>query len=262
MLCGCHAPMTKWLTGHGTISRQRVLSQTKEPVYKPREMQSYPQQTPVFVQGLVLSHNDLLFTSSGGWGNSFLRSVDLNTSLLNAKIDIRDHDFSEGITILNHRLYQLFWKSGRGIVYSIPQLQPLTTFKFKGEGWGLTNDGRDLIMSNGSAKLLFLDPSHPETVKKELVVHSVLGPVDNLNALSYSHGIIYANVWHLPMIVLINAKNGEVLGWIDAYKFQAPFAHRLSRQCAVLNGITHMPNQKRQLIITGKCWDKLYRIAY
>jgi glutamine cyclotransferase len=164
--------------------------------------------------------------------------------------------FAEGMTEWRGRLLQLTWKHSLGFVYDIETLTPGRTFTYSGEGWGLTHDGKRLILSDGSATLRFLDPeTFRETVRIDVADRG--RPVTQLNELEFIRGEIYANVWQTERIARISPASGAVLGWIDLHGIWP--GRPAADQDAVLNGIAYDAANDR-LFVTGKWWPHLYEI--
>jgi glutamine cyclotransferase len=163
--------------------------------------------------------------------------------------------FGEGITLYQGKIYQLTWRNGICFVYERDSFRNITEFSYAGEGWGLTHDGKHLIMSDGSDTLTFRDPDTFAVVKR-LQVKAAGAPVRNLNELEYVEGEIYANVWQTDLIARISPRTGEVVGWID---LSGLLSEREAREADVLNGIAYDPKEKR-LFVTGKLWPKLFEI--
>lgn len=223
--------------------------------YGYRVIQSYPHSTKIFTQGLEF-HDGVLYEGAGKRGQSMVLTRRLDSIDPIKAVPLAPELFGEGITILNRRLYQLTWQSGRVFVYDAGSLTPIESFTIQGEGWGMTNDGRRLIMSNGSSRLAFLDTETYDIVDRLEVTHHGR-PVSNLNELEWIDGLIYANVWHTERIVTIDPRTGSVTGII-----QLDGLLRNDWRTArtdVLNGIAYDDNAKR-LLITGKYWPFLYHI--
>ena len=229
-----------------------------EPLYPAQVKAVFLQHTPVFVQGLEM-YQGKLYTSSGLRGHSFLRRSDLKTGRIEKQVAVGRALFSEGVTVFHHRLYQLYWTAGFGDIRNPSNFKRLGRFSVKSEGWGLTHNQRYLIMSNGSSRLLFLDPNAGFKVVKTLKVHTRWGKVNNINELLYKDHIIYANIWFVDVIAMISDKTGLVKGWIDLSSLY-PNKKKLSSGCAVANGVA-FDNLTRHLVVTGKCWKHLYEIA-
>ena len=207
-----------------------------------------------FTQGLAIA-NGQLYEGTGLYGQSTIRKVDLATGRVEKQRPIDPKFFGEGIAILGGRLYQLTWQHGLGFVYDLATFNQQRTFQYAGEGWGLTQDGKELILSDGSAKLRFLNPE-TFAVTREIEVRDQGAPVAKLNELEYIDGEIWSNVWYDERIARISPATGEVLGWIDLASLY-PKGSRSSE--AVLNGIAYDAAAKR-LFVTGKNWPQLYEI--
>jgi glutamine cyclotransferase len=214
----------------------------------------YPHDPNAFTQGLAIAGGQL-YEGTGLYGQSTIRKVDLATGRVEKQRPINAMYFGEGIAILDGHLYQLTWQNGIGIVYDLATFSQQRTFQYTGEGWGLTQDGKQLILSDGSAKLRFLDPQ-TFAVVREIDVRDHGQPVTKLNELEYIDGEIWSNVWYDDRIARISPATGEVLGWIDLAALY-PKSARSSE--AVLNGIAYDAAAKR-LFVTGKNWPQLYEI--
>jgi glutamine cyclotransferase len=214
----------------------------------------YPHDPNAFTQGLAIAGGQL-YEGTGLYGQSTIRKVDLTTGRVEKRRPIDATYFGEGIAILGDHLYELTWQHGIGIVYDLATFSQQRTFQYTGEGWGLTQDGRELILSDGSSKLRFLDPQ-TFAVVREIDVRDHGQPVTKLNELEYVEGEIWSNVWYDDRIARISPTTGEVLGWIDLAALY-PKSARSSE--AVLNGIAYDAAAKR-LFVTGKNWPQLYEI--
>lgn len=224
--------------------------------YGYKVVRSYPHDRQAFTQGLVY-HEGMLYEGTGLLGRSSIRKVRLETGEV---LQIRTMDpkyFGEGITIWKNSLVQLTWQSGVGFVYDLKTFQPRRTFTYAGEGWGLTQDGRRLIMSDGapSGELRLLDPATLRETGR-LAVRDRGVPVAGLNELEFVKGEIYANVWNTERIARISPKTGEVTGWIDLRGLLDP---REAAGVDVLNGIAYDAAADR-LFVTGKLWPRLFEI--
>ncbi len=214
----------------------------------------YPHDPGAFTQGLAIDEGQL-YEGTGLYGESTIRRVDLATGRVEKQRALNARYFGEGIAILDGLLYQLTWKNGVGIVYDLGSFEVQRTFQYDGEGWGLTHDGKNLILSDGSATLRFIDPKTFEVVK-ELEARDNGAPVTRLNELEYIAGEIWSNVWYDDRIARISPSTGAVIGWIDL----ATLYPRDGRDSdAVLNGIAYDSAAKR-LFVTGKNWPQLYEI--
>jgi len=215
---------------------------------------TYPHDSAAFTQGLAFE-DGLLYEGTGIEGRSSLREVVLETGKVRRKADLEAKFFGEGITLLDDRIYQLTWQNEVGFIYDRKTFERLSPFGYSGEGWGLTNDGRHLIMSNGSATLQFLDPKTFRVVRQIRVTEDER-LIRELNELEYVDGEIFANVWHVDRIARIDPASGRLTGWIDMSGLLPggrPHAE------AVLNGIAYDRKGKR-LFVTGKEWPKLFEI--
>lgn len=215
----------------------------------------YPHDRNAFTQGLIYL-NGFLYEGTGLNGRSSLRKVKLETGEVLQNIALQPQYFGEGITDWGHDLIELTWQNGMGFVYDQFSFRKLREFKYQGEGWGLTHDSFNLIMSDGSAYLRYLDP---ETFreKRRLLVKDGDRPVINLNELEYIKGEVYANIWMTDRIARISPKTGLVVGWINLQGLLTDADRPESG--AVLNGIAYDSAHDR-LFVTGKLWPKLFEI--
>jgi glutamine cyclotransferase len=214
----------------------------------------YPHDPNAFTQGLAIEGGQL-YEGTGLYGQSTIRKVDLTTGRVEKQRPINPMYFGEGIAILGGHLYELTWQNGVGIVYDLATFNQQRTFQYAGEGWGLTQDGKQLILSDGSSKLKFLDPQ-TFAVVREIDVRDHGAPVTKLNELEYVDGEIWSNVWYDDRIARISPATGEVLGWVD---LSALYPKSARGSEAVLNGIAYDAAAKR-LFVTGKNWPQLYEI--
>jgi len=216
---------------------------------------TYPHDAQAFTQGLIYTGGHL-YESTGLEGHSSLRMEDLETGSIQQYKDLPGNYFGEGLTEWGNTLIQLTWQNHLVLVYDRLTLRFLRSIPYNGEGWGLTQDGKNLILSDGSATLHFLDPSTLHELRRIVVKdHGV--PVTQLNELEFVHGQIYANIWHTDRIARIAPATGRVLGFIDL-RGLLPESQRSSPE-AVLNGIAWDPEHDR-LFVTGKLWPKLFEI--
>lgn len=220
-----------------------------------RVVHAYPHDEHAFTQGLVYVDGHL-YESTGIRGQSSLREEDLGTGRILRMQLVPDKYFAEGLTDWKNTLVQLTWQSHIGFVYDRATFKLLRTFHYDGEGWGLTHDAKDLILSDGTATLRFFDP---ETFKetRRITVTDHGKPVKQLNELEYIHGEIYANVWYSDRIARISPASGRVLGWINLKGIMPK--DQLSSDQAVLNGIAYDAAHDR-LFVTGKLWPKIFEI--
>lgn len=236
--------------------------QTSLPVYQVEVVAQYKHDPQAFSQGLVVKGN-ILLEGTGQLGESTLREVDLKTGEVMRRVRLSDKVFGEGITVLNGKIYQLTWKHKFGYIYDRKTMKYEKTFRYTGEGWGLTTDGRYLIMSDGTATLRYLDPKKIDArgkmkvVRRVKVVRDGNRSVVDLNELEFVNGEIFANIWHSGYVARIDPKSGRVKSWIDLRPLK-PAEVRFNDE-AVWNGIAWDPHAKR-LFVTGKDWPTLYEI--
>ena len=216
---------------------------------------SYPHDSNAFTQGLVYD-NGVLYESTGRYGQSSLRIVDLTTGASLRTIALPDTIFAEGLTVVDDTLVQLSYRAKKGFVYSKHDLRQLKTFSYPTEGWGVTYNGHELILSDGSERLYFLDTDNFQ-IQRALTVRLHGKPLKRLNELEYVAGAVFANVWHRNFIVQIDPVTGQVIGQLDL----SPLAARYpaAPAAAVLNGIAYNPATQR-FYVTGKLWPELFEI--
>lgn len=223
-------------------------------VWVPSVVARYPHDPTAFTQGL-LYHEGYLYESTGRRGQSSLRKVDVSTGRVEQMRRMPPEYFAEGLAEIDGRLIQLTWQSGEGFVYEIDDFTLTDRFRYDGEGWGLTEDGSRLIMSDGSAELTFLDPDTFAVMGSVTVTHEG-APIADLNELEFIDGEIWANIWYDDRIVRIDPETGRVLGWID---LSALYPAAARSQEAVVNGIAYDDASDR-LFVTGKLWPALFEI--
>jgi len=216
---------------------------------------SLPHDENAFTQGLVIHHNKIL--ESTGQNNSWIAEVNPGTGTQDKKVTLNNHYFGEGITILNNKIYQLTWKNKIGFIYDANSYKQIGEFKYTTEGWGITHDNKNLIMSDGSEKLFFMDSLNFKVVRT-LAVKEGNSLIKKLNELEYIGGYIYANIWETPVIVKIDPSTGNVVGRLDLSAITNDIS-RMYPQADVLNGIAYDKNSKA-LLVTGKLWPKAYLI--
>ncbi len=215
---------------------------------------TYPHDTNAFTEGLLYSDGSL-YESTGINGNSSVRRVDLTTGNVLQEYALPDRYFGEGIAVVNNTIIQLTWESHIGFIYDKTTFSLMGNFSFSTEGWGLTFDGKHLIMSDGTSNLYFLDPTTFERTG-QIQIHDGNTSIVNINELEYINGDIYANIWQTNTIAIINPITGQVKAWIDLTGLPS---ENNSDPNAVLNGIAYDQNNNR-LFVTGKDWSSLYEI--
>jgi glutamine cyclotransferase len=219
---------------------------------------TYPHDTSSFTQGLEFYKGQLL-EGTGMEGQSKLLEVDLRTGKANRKITLDPKLFGEGITVLNDTLYQLTWQNKKVLVYSASDFKLIKEIPINTEGWGITNNGKELIVSDGSSNLYFYEPSTFRLLRSQGVTADGT-PVANLNELEYINGFIYANQWQAPYILKIDPNSGQVIGRIDLTQL-ATRARAANPNEQYLNGIAYNPETKK-VYVTGKYWPELYEISF
>lgn len=225
------------------------------PDYTFEVVRQFPHDPTAFTQGFTY-HDGFFYEGTGRKGQSSLRQVNPETGQVVRKVDLAPDLFGEGITVLGNEVIQLTWLSHVGFVYDLRDFHLLRTFQYQGEGWGLTTDGHDLFMSDGSSEIRVLDAS-TFAEKRRIKVRDGGKAVDQLNELEFVEGEIYANIWHSDRIAKISPQTGKVMGWIDLTGLLGPFYQREAEE--VLNGIAYDPAGKR-LFVTGKLWPKIFEI--
>jgi glutamine cyclotransferase len=225
------------------------------PVYGYRVVHVYPHDRNAFTQGLEY-RGGFLFEGTGLNGRSSVRKVDLQTGRVLLETPLNAKYFGEGITLMDQRIFELTWRANRGFVYDGSTLQQIRDFEYPGEGWGLTNDGHQIYMSDGTAEIRCWNAVTLQEVRR-FTVHDGKLPIESLNELEYVRGEIYANVWQTDRIVRIAPTDGRVSGWIDLSGLLT--ALERSDGADVLNGIAYDSLGDR-LFVTGKLWPKLFEI--
>ena len=238
-----------------SAQKQANGSRTATPVFGYKIINIFPHDPEAFTQGLVF-HQGALYEGTGLSGKSTLRKVDPETGRPLQMVQLPDQYFGEGITLWENKIIQLTWKSGIGLVYDRKTFRLLKRFNFFTEGWGITQDGKQLIMSDGTSFLYFWDP-HSFKEMKRIQVHDRGIPIARLNELEYIKGEVFANVYPTDRIVRISPQTGQVTGWIDLQGLLS--AKDRARPVDVLNGIAY-DARKDRILVTGKYWPKLFEI--
>lgn len=247
---------------YGTKQKQLTntiyfLSDRVHDSYSYEIINEYPHDPKAFTQGLEY-YNGFLYESTGQNGESSLRKVELKTGKVLKKFDFEDKYFGEGMTIFGNELFVLTWQSKKGFIFD------LETFEKKGEffygsseqGWGLTHNADELIKSDGTERIWFLNPKNQKE-QSYIEVYSNKGKISKINELELINGQIYANRWQSEKIIMINPKNGALKGIINLEGLQAKAGQKGDDN--VLNGIAYDKENDR-LFVTGKRWNKLFEI--
>jgi glutamine cyclotransferase len=218
-------------------------------------LNSYPHDRTSFTQGL-LWHDGSLYESAGMYGQSKMRRLEFPSGRVLKEINLAPELFGEGLALVDNRLVQLTWQSRRGFVYDLASFSLLKEFTYDTEGWGLTYDGKSLILSDGSSELFYLDPQTFKPVRR-LAVTMNGKSLNELNELEFIEGEIWANVWQTDLIVRIDPTSGQVSSFLNLRGILAP-SDRTEGE-AVLNGIAY-DGATRRIFITGKLWPRIFEI--
>lgn len=220
-------------------------------------LNSFPHDRTAFTQGFAY-RDGFLYESTGLYGKSSLRKTNPATGKILAKTDLPREFFGEGLTIIGDSIYQLTWKSGKGFIYGKESLRLKGSFTYSTEGWGLTDDGTQLIMSDGTEKLYFLSPESFE-VTKVLSVKENGATVGKLNELEYVEGRIYCNIWHSDDIVIVDPESGIVERRLNLGQLREKLS--LVNEAGVLNGIA-WKSSSSTFLVTGKNWSEVFEIRF
>ena len=218
-------------------------------------VQEFPHDPEAFTQGLAWDKGNV-YEATGLYGQSSLRRVELHTGKVELKHDYDRQIFAEGITIFEDKIYQLTWKNKRIFQYDKNDFSLIRSYEFPYQGWGITHDNEQLIVSDGTAKLYFLDPN-TLSEKGRIFVHDDQGQVSRLNELEFVNGKIYANIWKTDRIAIISPKDGVVASYLDLSGLSTYM--KSENKPDVLNGIMYDSVDDR-LFVTGKLWPSLFEI--
>ncbi len=226
------------------------------PTVSPVVHARYPHDPEAFTQGLLFV-GERLYESTGLYGSSTLRLVDLTTGVVQQSVSLSASEFGEGLASVDERLVQLTWKSGRAHVYDLGSFERQRTFDYTGEGWGLCFDGKRLVMSDGSSSLFFRDPA-TFVMTGSIAVTRDGANVRRLNELECVNGWVYANVWQTQEIVKIDPTSGSVHATVTIHGLLTAGE---AANADVLNGIAYSPLTGR-FYVTGKLWPKLFEVEF
>lgn len=232
----------------------RVLSNINPIKKKASVIKLYPHNQGHFTQGFEFSGNTL-YEGTGQNGSSLLAKIDLNSGNPINEVNLEPTYFGEGITIMGNSVYQITWQQQKCFIYNKETLEKTNEITYSGEGWGLCNDAKNIIMTDGSERLYFRNPQTFDIVKI-VEVYDNLGPITNLNELEYIEGKIYANVWQQNYIVVIDPDSGKVIKKIDC----SEVITKAKGSGEVLNGIAYQATTKK-LFLTGKHWSKIAEVV-
>lgn len=226
----------------------------KNPIFIPYTVQStFPHDRNAFTEGLLI-HDGQLYESTGQ-EDSWIGIVNVKTGVADKKVTLEKLYFGEGITILNNKIYQLTWEHHKGFVYDLKTFKKLNEFEYNTEGWGLTHNNSQLIMSDGTSTLYFMDTLTLK-VKQTLKVNYKDQSLAALNELEFIGGFIFANVWRTNWIAKIDPATGEVAGFLDLSKLSEQ-TRLLNPNADVLNGIAWHEGT-HTMLATGKYWPYIY----
>ena len=234
------------------------VSQAGVPEYTYEVVHSYPHDRTAFTEGLFYL-DGFLYESTGIEGASSVRKVRLETGEVVQRHDLPSAYFGEGIIHWKDRLIQLTYKTEVGFVYNLSTFETERRFEYPGEGWAMTQDGKNIFMSDGTAQIRIWDPETLQELRR-ITVTDQGQPVPNVNELEWVKGEIYANIWETDRIARIDPATGRVVGWIDLAGLLNPNERIAGPEGTdVLNGIAYDPKGNR-LFVTGKRWPKLFEI--
>ena len=234
------------------------VSQAGVPEYTYEVVHSYPHDRTAFTEGLFYL-DGFLYESTGIEGASSVRKVRLETGEVVQRHDLPSAYFGEGIIHWKDRLIQLTYKTEVGFVYNLSTFETERRFEYPGEGWAMTQDGKTIFMSDGTAQIRVWDPETLQELRR-ITVTDQGQPVPNVNELEWVKGEIYANIWETDRIARIDPATGRVVGWIDLAGLLNPNERIAGPEGTdVLNGIAYDANGNR-LFVTGKRWPKLFEI--
>ncbi len=253
--CACTAARDGGTSPDSTSDMTQGLPSASVVNYSYDVLNVYPHDEVAFTQGLAFA-DGTLYEGTGRRGESSLRKVDLQTGDILKCVSLPDEYFGEGVVVVDDRIVQLTWKAGVGLVYDMNDLRQIGGFMYDTEGWGVTYDGNQLVMSDGTSRLYSLDPDS-FVVSGSVEVVEGGSSVTRLNELEYVKGLVFANVWKTDRIAMIDPADGGVVGWLDLNGLLE--SQPATRQAGVLNGIAYDSVHDR-LFVTGKLWPWLFEI--
>lgn len=232
--------------------------QSTVPVSTPSIVATLPHDTSYFTEGLEF-YDSTLLESTGNYGPSKLVQVEPKTGKVLKQVDLGPKFFGEGITVLNDTLYQLTYRESVVFVYDAKTFKKIKELPFKGEGWGMTNDGKNIIVSNGSSSLYYYEPGSFKLIKVVNVTENG-SAVPNINELEYVDGYVYANQWQYNYIVKIEPSSGNVVSKIDLTAINDS-VKKVDPKAEFLNGIAYNRATKK-FYVTGKHWPQIFEIQF
>ncbi|KGO82467.1 glutamine cyclotransferase [Flavobacterium cauense R2A-7] len=247
-------------------SRVELVSNIQPKLLKYTIVNTYPHDLKAYTQGLEFYRDTLIESTGNGQGNgtglrgiSSLRKTDYKTGKVYKIVELPESVFGEGCTVLNNKVFQITWQNGEGYVYNADTFKKEETFpyfKANMEGWGLSNDGKNLLMSDGSEKIYFVNPADFKEVDY-INVYTASSKIKAVNEMEWINGKIYANIYTMDAIAIINPKNGAVEGVVNLADLKSKVTQH--PDVDVLNGIAYNPKTKT-IFVTGKNWDKMFEI--
>ncbi len=235
------------------------LADQKPVIYDFKIVNTFPHDSDAFTQGFEY-HNGFMYESTGGNGTSFIRKTVLESGKILQQKDLDPPYFGEGITLFNNKIYQLTWRAKKGFIYDLHTFESLNSFSYgkSKEGWGLTHNKQELIKSDGTERIWFIDPQSLQE-KHFIEAYTNKRKAERLNEIEYVQGKIYANIWQKNTIIIINPKNGTIEGVVNLNKLRKSVDLKEQNKDAVLNGIAY-DSENDRLFVTGKNWDKTFEI--
>lgn len=243
-------------TAEEVTSRIELVSALTPKLLKYTVVNTFPHDTLAFTEGLEF-FRDTLMESTGQNKASYFRKLDYKTGYVFKQVNLEPQYFGEGITVVNNKIFQLTWQNNTGFVYNANTLKLEKTFAYdkKIEGWGMTNDGKNIYQSDGTEKIWIMNPE-TQKITDYLNVYTESSKIKSINELEWIDGKIYGNIWQKDAIAIINPQTGSVEGVLDLSALRKEVK---SSQAEVLNGIAYNPKTKT-IFVTGKYWDKLFEI--
>lgn len=235
------------------------LADHKPVIYDFKIVNTYPHNPDAFTQGFEY-YQGFIYESTGQNGKSYIRKTELETGKVLQQKNLDPQYFGEGITLFNDKIYQLTWQAKKGFVYDLDTFEPLKSFSYgkSKEGWGLTHNEKELIKSDGTERIWFLDP---ESLQETHFIEAYTDKrkAERLNEIEYVQGQIYANIWQKNTLIIIDPKNGTIEGAVNLNKLKTLIDVNEQNNDAVLNGIAY-DSQNDRLFVTGKNWNKTFEI--
>ncbi len=265
LACGDEPARSNMNSTVNKTNTNAAKSSSNVPVYTYEIVNKFKHDPNAFTEGLFF-YNGFLYESTGQETKSDLRKVELETGKVVQQFKLPKDIFGEGTTILNGKIYQLTWQSEKGFVYDAETFKLLKEFTYQGDGWGLTNNGTNLYMTDSTHVIRVIDPETFKTIKTLVVLREDGKPLMQINELEYIKGEIWSNVWHSEepnilgkenYIARIDPNSGKLLGWVDLGGISPDDVQRDSEN--TLNGIAY-DAQNDRIFVTGKNWKNLFEI--